>query len=206
VAAVHLVEAVGEDDEHALAAERVGEEGDERPGRRVGPVEVLEHEDDRRVAREPVEQREDRLEQAALRRRVGAVVARRRAGQPGEEPGELGAVARVQRVEGGVAVARERAEGGHQRGVGHLALAELDGLAAQDMGAGGLGAAQQLRDEAGLPDPGLTRYEGERGPAGRGVGQRVLELLQLGRAPDHPRARHPRRHGTSMARATRGPR
>src|SRR3954469_12309730 len=33
VAAVHLVEAVGEDDEHALAAERVGEEGDERARR-----------------------------------------------------------------------------------------------------------------------------------------------------------------------------
>src|ERR671933_3030639 len=101
-----------------------------------------------------------------------------------------------------MAVARERTERRHQRGVGHLALAELDGLAAQDMGAGGLGAAQQLADEAGLPDSGLTRYEGERGPAGRSVRQRVLELLQLGRASDHPGARDPRRHGTSMARAT----
>ena len=206
VAAVQLVDAVREDREHALAAERAREEGDERPRGRVGPVEVLEREDDGRVRADAVEQREDRLEQAALRGPVGAVVRRRRAGQPGEEPGELGAVARMERVEGGMAVAGERAKRRHQRGVGHLALAELDGVAAQDLRAGRLGAPEQLVDEAGLADPRVTRYEGERRSAGAGVPQRVLELLQLGRAPDHPAAGDPRRHGTSMARATPDPR
>ena len=100
VAAVELVEAVGQDDEHPLAAQRAGEEGDERAGRRVRPVQVLEREHHGRVAAEAVEEAEHGLEEAALRRAVGPLVRRRRAGQPREEAGQLGAVARVQRVEG----------------------------------------------------------------------------------------------------------
>ena len=71
MAAVELVDAVGQDDEHPLAAERAGEERDEGAGRGVGPVEVLEHEDDRRLAAEAVEEAEHGLEEAALRGPVG---------------------------------------------------------------------------------------------------------------------------------------
>ena len=200
MAAVELVDAVGQDDEHALAAERAGEEGDEGAGRGVGPVEVLEREDHRRLTAEAVEEAEHGLEEASLRGPVGPLVRRRRAGQPREEPGQLGAVARMQRVEGGMAVAGETPERRRQRGVGQLALAELDGVAGEDLRAGRLGPAQELIDEPRLADAGVTRHEGERRAAGGGGRQRVLELLQLGRAADHPAARHARRHQSSMPR------
>ena len=162
VAAMQLVEAVGQDHEDPLAAERAGEERDEGPGRGIGPVEILEHEDDRRLAAEAVEEGEHGLEEPALRRAVGPVVRRRRAGQPREEAGQLGAVARMQRVEGGMAVAGEAPQRRRQRGVGQLALAELDGVAGEDLRAGRLGPAQELADEARLADAGVTRHEGER--------------------------------------------
>ena len=205
VAAVELVEAVGQDDEHPLAAERAGEEGDERTGGGVRPVQVLEGEHDGRVGAEAVEEAEDGLEESALRRAVGRrrVARRRRAGQPREEAGQLGAVARMQRVEGGMTVAGEPAQRRDERGVGQLALAELDRVAAEHLGAGRFGPAQELADEPGLPDAGVTRHEGERRAARGGGRQRVLELLQLGRAADHPAARHARRHGTSMPRGGR---
>ena len=58
--------------------------------------------------------------------------------------------------------------------------------------------AHELADETGLPDAGVTRHEGERRAAGGGGRQGVLELLQLGRAADHPAARHARGHESSM--------
>ena len=95
---MELVDAVGQDDEHPLAAERAGEEGDEGAGGRVGPVEVLEGEDDGRVRAEAVEEAEDGLEEAALGAGWSDPTTDGRSPrrpQPGEEAGQLGAVARV---------------------------------------------------------------------------------------------------------------
>ena len=80
VAAVQLVGAVGEDDEDGLAAEAAGEEGEERARRAVGPVDVLEREDDRTVLAEALEQREERLEEPALGRAALVVGATQAAG------------------------------------------------------------------------------------------------------------------------------
>ena len=166
-------------------------------------MEVLERDHDGRLGAEAVQEAEHRLEQAALRGGVGLAVRGRRAGQPGEETGELGAGARIESVEGGMAGAGEGPERRHERGVGQLALAELDAVAAQDLRAGSLGAIQQLADQARLPDARVTRYEGERRPAFGSVGQSRLELLELGRPADQPAARDPRGHATSIARARR---
>ena len=65
VAAVQLVRAVGGDDEHALAAQRAGEVDEEGARRAVGPVQVLDREQQPVLARQQLEQ----LEQA---RRTGA--------------------------------------------------------------------------------------------------------------------------------------
>ena len=59
-------------------------------------------------------------------------------------------------------VAGEPAQRRDERGVGQLALAELDRVAAEHLGAGRFGPAQELADEPGLPDAGVTRHEGER--------------------------------------------
>jgi hypothetical protein len=67
VAAMQLVGPVGGDDEDALGAERAGEEGEEAARGGVGPVDVLDREHQRRIGRKPVEQGEQRLEDARLR-------------------------------------------------------------------------------------------------------------------------------------------
>ena len=60
------VELVRPDDGQALVARDPGQERDERPGRGVGAVEVLEHEDDRPPLPEPPEQTQDPLEGPCL--------------------------------------------------------------------------------------------------------------------------------------------
>lgn len=53
----------GEQQQHALPAQAAGEEGDERPRRAIGPVQVLEDQRQRLGFAEHVEQLEQRLEQ-----------------------------------------------------------------------------------------------------------------------------------------------
>ena len=101
VAAVQLVGAVGRDDEQRLVAERGGEEAQERARGRVGPVQVLDDQQHRGVAREPVEHREQRLEHARL---VAAAARPLAAGaEAGQQRRQLGADVAGQRVEHRVA-------------------------------------------------------------------------------------------------------
>ena len=214
VAAVQLVGAVGRDDEDALGPQAAPEEDEEGAGRAVGPVDVLEHERERLLAAEVVEQREQRLEQARLaERRLGAA---RRLGIGGrgrgaaaelrEQRGELGADARGQRVEDGVALARERAQDAHDRRVGQLLLAELDALADLHATARLPRPARELGQEAGLAYARLTRDEGERRPAIRRVAERGLELRELRHAPDQAAAGHACRHPLSIHGSARSAR
>ena len=157
VAAVQLVGAVGGDDEHALGAQAAGQEGEEGARRAVGPVQVLDRQQ-RPAPRAPSRSSsvEQRLEEARLRRRVAvhdrrARVGRRELGQEAREPAR---VRRAELVERGVAVARERAQRGDERGVGQLALAELDAVAAERRGASAARArALELVDSRVLPTP-----------------------------------------------------
>ena len=81
VAAVQLVGAVGGDHQHPLGPQAAREEDEEGARRAVGPVDVLQHERERLLAAELVEQREQRLEQLrlAVRAAAGRCGPRRRA-------------------------------------------------------------------------------------------------------------------------------
>jgi hypothetical protein len=70
VAAVQLVGAVGRDDQDALAAQAAPQEGEEPAGRAIGPVQVLDRQQDRGLLAEAIEEPQERLEEAALGRRV----------------------------------------------------------------------------------------------------------------------------------------
>ena len=74
VAAVQLVRPVGGDHQHALAAQRAREVDEERARRAVGPVQVLDRQQQPVLAREQLQQLEQAVEQARLRGRL--VVAR----------------------------------------------------------------------------------------------------------------------------------
>ena len=205
VPAVQLVGAVGRDHEHALGPQAAAEEGEEGARRAVGPVDVLEHERERLLAAELVEQRQQRLEQARLaaRRLVRAQLLGAAAGaapvELRQQRGELRAHARGQRVENGVTLTRERAQDAHDRCVGQLLLAELDALADRHPRAAVAGAARELGDHAGLADARLTRDEGQGRSAIRRVAQCGFELRELGHPPDQTAAGHPRSHGLSMS-------
>ena len=135
VAAVQLVGAVGGDHQHALGPQAAGEEDEEGAGRAVGPVDVLEHERERLLAAEQVEQREQRLEQPRLALRRRLPLGPRLAAELGEQRGELGAGSGGELIKDGVVVAGEGAEDADDRGVGEFFVAELDALADRDTGA-----------------------------------------------------------------------
>ena len=110
VAAVQLVGAVGGDDEHALAAQRAREVDEEGARRAVGPVQVLDRDQQAVVAREQLQQLEQAVEQARLRGRL--VVAALARAEAGEDLGEraAGGVGELRRTPG-----RRRAPAGAAR-------------------------------------------------------------------------------------------
>ena len=198
MAAVQLVGAVGGDDEDRLVGQRGGQEAQERPRGRVGPVQVLDHEQDGRLAGQRVEQREQRLEHARL---VVAAVARPALAEAGQQRGELRAHGRRELLQHRVAVARELAQGGDERRVGELALGELHAVAAQHAHAALAGAAGELADQAGLADAGLPRHEGQRrAPVGR-LEQGALELRELPLAAHEAAGGHADGHAHRIAGA-----
>ncbi len=182
IVAVELVDAKGRDQLQRRAAGGADEEGEEVARRAVGPVEVLEHEDDRPLLRQPQQQREQQREQAALtgalgRRRRAAAVA---AAQLRPQRRQLAPFARAERVER-VAVAQRRSQRGHDRRVRQLAVGQLDALADQHELSGGGRAPFQLADQAALADAGVAGDE-HRSTVG-------FERRQLGGATDEPLAR-----------------
>ena len=117
----------GPDDDQALIAGDPGEEGDDRPGRGVREMQVLDHEDDRVPLPEPPEETEDALERprlaplgggraAAAGRCADRVEARRQVGQQADDLGggraeQVGQDRVRQRPE-------RRTDGPHDRAVG----------------------------------------------------------------------------------------
>ena len=88
VAAVQLVGAVGEQQQQPLLAQAAGQEGDECPGRAVGPVQVLQDQHHGLRLAEQVEQLQQRLEQPQL---PGRIAGARRAGARRRRPGRIAA-------------------------------------------------------------------------------------------------------------------
>jgi hypothetical protein len=70
VAAMDLVAAVRADEHQPLGAHAAQQRGEELQRRAVGPVQVLDREQDRRLARQALQQAEEDREQARLRERL----------------------------------------------------------------------------------------------------------------------------------------
>ena len=151
-------------------------------------MQVLDQQHDCVLRAELLEQGEESFEEAALSSADVLGLDRWQRGQPeaGEEACQLGAGAVGERVERGVAIARQRSQRGDDGGVGQLALPELDAVARKEAAARRLRPAGGLVEDPGLPDPRLTRYEDERrAPRGR-VRKRGLEFRELRGPADHP--------------------
>ena len=79
MAAVQLVRPVGRHHQHALAAQRRSQVDEERPRGAVGPVQVLDRQQQPVLAREQLQQLQQTVEQPRLR---GGLVVRARLGAP----------------------------------------------------------------------------------------------------------------------------
>ena len=122
VARVRLALAVGGDRQHRLVGQRARDELQREHRRDVGPVQVVEHDDERSALRDRDEQAGERVEEAKARlvgvqrRRLrGRAERGRQLRQQTGDPG--GAVAEAGAQRGGVLAARERAGDLHPRPV-----------------------------------------------------------------------------------------
>ncbi len=182
-----LAGAVGDHRGDPLGAQRAHEEADEVLRRAVHPVEVLEHDQDRRAAAEHAEQEDERLVEPRLGVPVGLCLAgHRHAGrQVRERAHELGADLGPELLQRGREVGRRDAtERGGQRRVGELAAVELDAVAAQHDRALLLRPALGLAHQPRLADPGLPDQQRHRRRARRGASQQVVEHVELRLALD----------------------
>ena len=150
MASVEIVGAVADHDVHR-AAEAAGQhEADQVAGRRIRPVRVLDHEQQRTRRREDLQRSDDGGEQLGA---LDAVRGRRRRQQWTErrQPGrELGALVLV-----------ERTERLGERLVRRGTVAEVEAVARQHVVPGDAGAGAELAQEAGLADPGVAADQDE---------------------------------------------
>ena len=156
-------------------------------------------EDERLLLAEALEQRQQRLEQLGLGELARRPGAARAVAQLGQQRRELAAGAGRELVEDGIAVAGERAQDRDDRRVRQLVAAELDAVAALHARAALARLRGELGEQARLADAGLAGDERQRRAALGGVGQRGVELGELGAAPDQAAARDTRRHERSIA-------
>ena len=192
VAAVQVVGAVRRD--HGdRADERAGEEEAEQvAGRLVGPVGVLDDEQQRRLLGGRLEQGVDGLEEVGAVERGGPVGAAVRAAHaPGGRAGAgraAGCCAATCSTDVGQ-VGGEPAEDLGEREVGQRAVAEVEAVAGEDLPALGEGEVAQLGEEPGLADAGVAgeQDDADAAPAyrsGRTDAEQRSDLRQLGVSPD----------------------
>ncbi len=174
VARVELVGPQGGDDQDAGIAQVPGQEREQVAGRRVGPLDVLDDQDQRRDPGEPLDDTEDELEQPPLGEPVVGPGSKRpetavggsastRSGRGADlrhQPRQLASVRPEERRDrAGIDVAQQRPEGFDERRIRQPPGAEREAATDQDPGAlGGHPFAEPL-DEPRLPDPGLAGDE-----------------------------------------------
>ena len=180
--AQRLGRAMGDRDEHAPGGRAAGERREELERGVVGPLQVVEHDDDRSRRRQGVEELAHgamRTEAVVRQGRVGAVAAQGR-----EDRGELveardahpGQAAPVERRELGV----DRVDPGRER---HLAL-ELGGPPGEDAVPAPLRLDGELLEQPRLADPRLAADDEKAAAAGVEAPERRLDCLHLVSAPD----------------------
>ncbi len=181
-----LAGAVRQRERDPLVAQVAGEERHEVARRRVGPVHVLEHDEQRPARRRAAEQVEHQLVQPALPEPIRE--ARPAAFEAGEQHGERAAGVVVEVVE--LLPERQRPQRRDHGRVRELLAAELEALAVQDEEAQLAPARLERADEAGLADPRLAGDQGElRSALQHGV-EHAAERLQRRVAADDRPARH----------------
>ena len=181
VTPVQVVGPVAADQRDPLPVQHPGQERDQVPGGGVGPVQVLQHEQDGRRGRQLGEQAEHAAEHLlpgqarAVRVGDGPLAALRQ--QPAQGR------ARAERVAdpGGLGGAAQRVG---QRQVGH-AVAQLGALPGQHGEAPAGGQPGDLADQAGLAHPGIAADQRDHRPARLGVVEQVEQAAELAVAPDH---------------------
>jgi hypothetical protein len=208
VLAVQLVAAVGADEQQALVAQAAQQRGEELERRAVGPVDVLDGEEHRRLGGEAVQQRPQQSEEARLRDRVagprdtlGGLLGRMADAQLGQQPAEVAGPGADQLLEGRRRqLAREAAERGGDRRVGEPVGAEGQAVAAQDARAALDREALELAQQPRLADARLAAHEDGGRRAVRGPVQRRPETLELRGAADELGARDAGWHGGDYLR------
>ncbi len=192
---VELVAAVGDEDERARVRQAAGDVVEQLAGGRVGPVDVLDDEEQPALARGDREQRDDGLEETELRlRRVADRCVGLVAAELGEElckltPGGAELVADPGRV-----LTREVvADGLDEREVGERELG-LAACAPENLPAEPLRAGGELGREPCLAHAGLAAERDEAALAAVGRQERVFEDEELLVAADEGGAEGAFRH------------
>jgi hypothetical protein len=135
------------------------------------PNGVLEPEDRARLGAEPLEQRQERVEEAALGLALTILPALLHGGPEfRRESCELAANGVGEVVEDGVVGARQGPHSANERGIGELVIPpELDAVASGRACAQLRGSALELGQQARLADTRLARNEHELRATGAGV-------------------------------------
>ena len=189
--AMQLVAAVGADQQQALVAQAPYQRGEELERRAVGPVQVLDGEDDGRLGGQPVQQRAQQAEEPGLGQRLaGAGHALAQLVGPvgraelGQQPREVPACGADQLLEGRrIELARQPAQGGRDGRVGQAVGAEGQAVAAQHPRAALRGHALELAQQPRLAHAGVPAHEDRRRRAVLGPVQRGLQAGKLCRRP-----------------------
>ena len=188
---VDLIVPVGADDQHRHLRQQRGEVLGQQQRRLVGPVQVLEDEQERLRLRAAGHELAEAVPQVAPGE-LGRQLHGR--GDVGEQPAQGGGDARDLR--GDVAERlpqRERATRAGARLLDHLHVRQVrrcavhvDAVAGQDPHAARLGFAADLVDQPGLPYPGLAHDQGQSAVAGQRLVDRPAQVRLLD-VPAHQR-------------------
>jgi hypothetical protein len=202
-----VVGAIGGGEHERQVAGAGAEQGDQVVGRAVGPMDVLDHQHQRALCREAVEEAQQQLEDPRPPERVCGGGRRRGGGRRGA--GRRTPQRRPERADGGAALvgrqlALQRSQDVDERRVGEAALLQVQAMPDEDPGPGTPSVGTQLSHQTALADPRLPADERGRGSAGPGVVERLDQRSQLRDPPDERRRGTTTHHGhgtTSSHRA-----
>ena len=193
MAPVQLVAAIGGDQQQRLAAQVADQEREQVAGRAVGPVQVLDGDDQRRELAQPRERAEQQLEQPPLLRRPAPCP--QAPSSPGCRCASAGRAGPSTASSASPSSSCPSPRSTPATGAsGSSPVAELDAGAREHAGAAGARPLGELGQQAGLADAGLAGDEHRARRPAAGRRERGLERAELLRAADEDGARDPARH------------
>ena len=179
---LQVVGPVAADQRDPFPVQHPGQEGDQVPGRSVGPVQVLQHEQDGRRRGQLGEQAEDAAEHLLPGQARPVRVRDRPFPALGQQPAQ--GRARAERVADPGGLARPAQRVG-QRQVGH-AVAQLGALTGQHGEAPPGSQPGDLGDQAGLAHSRVAADQRGHRAARLGIVEQREQAAELAVPPDHP--------------------